>query len=493
MESQAFIADLGFWTFFKIALFGIGIFSFVYWISGKTAIFTKVAFFTLVYLTIDKFSQTPYDEAYKGIIYLQIILVGVSCLYLGLINNIKKRAYSHTPFLNKTLQKHRAFDSLNFVSIYTIIVGILLFPVENENIIFVLFCIWCGCVYLLWGSNALNKIYKEICEMVDSLGDNKYFTLPQIYQKLDIQGKRYKFKAFIDEIVQSIESTEQIAKINLYGTDFYFAPQDLANLITQMESIPKQTPKMSFKDATKEASKIIDLPPTHLEDFLKSNGNVNKYIFDNGAYFIHNVNLDNFVFCSSCGKAEDKNATNDIDGEWFCSSLCEDTENRCLEISEDLNPVILDGENYESYKERFTKNLSNTTSTAAITLGVSEVWAKNFKAIQGSEDFLKYTKGYTESTTSYTDANGKFVNVGDLVDNSGNKVNLNATGHGFTAENINHENDVWAGKKAELVGGDNAKNGADRIVDGMEIQTKYLKTVKKSVNAGFDNKGDGNY
>ena len=44
MESQAFIADLEFWTFFKIALFGIGIFSFVYWISGKTALFTKVAF-----------------------------------------------------------------------------------------------------------------------------------------------------------------------------------------------------------------------------------------------------------------------------------------------------------------------------------------------------------------------------------------------------------------------------------------------------------------
>ncbi len=452
MESQAFIADLEFWTFFKIALLGIGIFSFVYWISGKTAIFTKVAFFTLVYLTIDKFSQTPYDEAYKGIIYLQIVLVGVSCLYLGLISNIKKHAYSHTPFLNKTLQKHRAFDSLNFVSIYILIVGILLFPVENENIIFVLFCIWCGCVYLLWGSNALNKIYKEICEMVDSLGDNKYFTLPQIYQKLDIQGKRYKFKAFIDEIVQSIESTEQIAKINLYGTDFYFAPQDLANLITQMESIPKQTPKMSFKDATKEASKIIDLPPTHLEDFLKSSGNVNKYIFDNGAYFIHNVNLDNFAFCSSCGKAEDKNATNDIDGEWFCSSLCEDTENRCLKISEDLNPVILEGESYESFKERFTKNLSNTTSTAATTLGVSEVWAKNFQTLQNAD-----------------------------------------TGHGFAAEIMNHENDVWAGKNAKIVGGDNALNGADRLVDGMEIQTKYYKTAARSVGAGFDNKGSGNY
>ena len=317
--------------------------------------------------------------------------------------------------------------------------------------------------------------------------------MQDIYGACDIKDKRLKFKGFIDEAIQGIEYSGSISSIMLYDRNFYFKPEDLQNITSEIESLIKKSPKVAYKESISQAKGIIDLPNEYLEDFLKAGGNVNKYIFDNGAYFIHNVNLDNFAICSSCGKAEDKNATNDIDGEWFCSSLCEDTENRCLKISEDLNPVILDGESYESFKERFTKNLSNTTSTAATTLGVSQIWAKNFKAIQGSEDFLKYTKGYTESTTSYTDANGKFVNVGDLVDNSGNKVNLNATGHGFTAENINHENDVWAGKKAELVGGDNAKNGADRIVDGMEIQTKYLKTAKKSVNAGFDNKGDGNY
>lgn len=55
------------------------------------------------------------------------------------------------------------------------------------------------------------------------------------------------------------------------------------------------------------------------------------------------------------------------------------TENVCLEISEDLNPVILNGESYEYYKERFIKNLSNTTSTAATTLGVLRYGRKIFK------------------------------------------------------------------------------------------------------------------
>lgn len=162
--------------------------------------------------------------------------------------------------------------------------------------------------------------------------------------------------------------------------------------------------------------------------------------------------MDNFALCSSCGKAEDKNTTNDIKGEWFCSSLCEKTENVCLEISEDLNPVILNGESYEDYKERFIKNLSNTTSTAATTLGVAEIWAKNFQTLQNAD-----------------------------------------TGHGFAAEIMNNENDIWAGKNAKIVGGDNALNGADRLVDGIEIQTKYYKTAARSVGAGFDDKGSGNY
>ncbi len=358
-------------------------------------------------------------------------------------------------------------------------------------------------IWLVKDLKHYKKIYQQITQTIAELDDKYlYFTLQNIYSACEIKDKRLKFKGFIDEMIQGIEYSGKIASITLYDSDFYFKPEDLQTTINAMESFVKESPKISRKDAISQAQTIIDLPDEYLEDFLKAGGNVNKYIFDDGAYFIHNVNLDNFAFCSSCGKAEDRNSTNDIEGEWFCSALCEDTENRCIEISEDLNPVILEGESYESFKERISKNLSNTASTAATTLGVSEVWAKNFKTLQGSEDFLKYTKGYTESLTSYTDANGRFVKVGDFVDSSGNKVNLNATGHGYAAEIMNHENDTNAFARFsridkfnenKILGDNNAKNGADRLVDGVEIQTKYCKTAKASVEAGFDHKGDGNY
>lgn len=59
-------------------------------------------------------------------------------------------------------------------------------------------------------------------------------------------------------------------------------------------------------------------------------------------------------------------------------------------------------------------------------------------------------------------------------------------GHGFAAEKANHLHDVFTGKDAKLVGGDNARNGADRIVDGAHIQTKYCASGAKCISEAFE-------
>lgn len=61
------------------------------------------------------------------------------------------------------------------------------------------------------------------------------------------------------------------------------------------------------------------------------------------------------------------------------------------------------------------------------------------------------------------------------------------TGHGFAAEDANALHDRFHGKRVDKVGVDNAKNGADRIVNGVEIQTKYCVNASKSVNSAFQN------
>lgn len=69
------------------------------------------------------------------------------------------------------------------------------------------------------------------------------------------------------------------------------------------------------------------------------------------------------------------------------------------------------------------------------------------------------------------------------------EVKFNASrGHGFAAERANHQYDVISGKNAKIVGDDNLKNGADRLVDNQYIQTKYCSSASKSIAECFENK-----
>lgn len=60
-------------------------------------------------------------------------------------------------------------------------------------------------------------------------------------------------------------------------------------------------------------------------------------------------------------------------------------------------------------------------------------------------------------------------------------------GHAFAAEDANAMWDRSHGKSVNKVGLDNSLNGADRISDGVQIQTKYCANAGKSVGAAFEN------
>ena len=64
-------------------------------------------------------------------------------------------------------------------------------------------------------------------------------------------------------------------------------------------------------------------------------------------------------------------------------------------------------------------------------------------------------------------------------------------GHGFAAERANTLYDKLTGHDAQILGDDNAKNGADRIVDGVYIQSKYCATGSRCINECFENDGNG--
>ncbi|MBD5550815.1 MAG: hypothetical protein HDQ96_06495 [Lachnospiraceae bacterium] len=66
-------------------------------------------------------------------------------------------------------------------------------------------------------------------------------------------------------------------------------------------------------------------------------------------------------------------------------------------------------------------------------------------------------------------------------------------GHGFAAERANNLYDKLTGHDAKIVGDDNIKNGADRIVDGVMIQSKYCQSGRACINECFDKNGNFRY
>ena len=63
---------------------------------------------------------------------------------------------------------------------------------------------------------------------------------------------------------------------------------------------------------------------------------------------------------------------------------------------------------------------------------------------------------------------------------------LGSRGHGVAAERANHMLDRLSGKDETLLGDDNAKNGADRIVGNEFVQTKYCQTGGKCISECFE-------
>ena len=76
--------------------------------------------------------------------------------------------------------------------------------------------------------------------------------------------------------------------------------------------------------------------------------------------------------------------------------------------------------------------------------------------------------------------------VGSSTNYADNVVFGGERGHGFAAESANNLFDKFAGRDAEIVGRGNEKNGPDRIVDGVQIQSKYCSSGAECIAECFE-------
>jgi hypothetical protein len=97
----------------------------------------------------------------------------------------------------------------------------------------------------------------------------------------------------------------------------------------------------------------------------------------------------------------------------------------------------------------------------------------------------------TEKKNQYSYLSGSQI-ANDIEKTQINKFHTKG-GTGFAAEEANALNDRLRGKTVDQVGMANTLNGADRIVDGIPIQTKYFDTPSRTINSAFDLDGSFKY
>lgn len=113
---------------------------------------------------------------------------------------------------------------------------------------------------------------------------------------------------------------------------------------------------------------------------------------------------------------------------------------------------------------------------------------------KNAENSVDTTVEYNEYSSSGSIAGGIAAGTYDQVNKLYDEEKFHAQqGHGFAAGRANTMYDKLTGHDAKIVGDDNIKNGADRIVDGVMIQSKYCQTGKACINECFDKEGQFRY
>ena len=144
-----------------------------------------------------------------------------------------------------------------------------------------------------------------------------------------------------------------------------------------------------------------------------------------------------------------------------------------LKVQDVLNIILKTGEIYK---------LSNLWKAESIAKFLS--YACNCNMIEDKFEEISAEKGKpnidTISKSIYSNISISSANYGTTKFNG-------SQGHGFAAERANHIYDTLTGKKAMILGDDNALNGADRMVNGQSIQAKYCQTGSGCIAECFEN------
>ena len=165
---------------------------------------------------------------------------------------------------------------------------------------------------------------------------------------------------------------------------------------------------------------------------------------------------------------------------------------------DEIKNIILLGEEKKDYNNELSFELSDGSSVSWKSTYLNKTPLLDF--FRDLYHYLEKEKNATlgEAEVIYKKQHGilsggietgNYQSINKLFDEE--KFHANQ-GHGFAAERANDLYDKLTGHDTKLIGDNNKRNGADRIVDGIYIQSKYCNSGSKCINECFD-KNDGHF
>lgn len=298
--------------------------------------------------------------------------------------------------------------------------------------------------WLYWGLAAGIQLYatakdrdiqtldKEVCQELTQFEKRQFqAVLHLLCQKvtvLDRENVRFFFESVLAYRIECKELVEMELDQQRWILQQSWYDTQLSSLKKLTQETIRHTPQALQQHCEENTGFTLPQVEDFLLQVLSAEGGYRD--FKDGNYFVSFHHACHIKVCASCGLTQESSM--EVSGEWYCSDICRETEQACLTIKDKPWEVFL----------------KEATSNGIVLLGSVQAWSKNQKVV----------------------ATG-------------------GQGQGFAAEIGNTMIDRLQGKNAKVVGDNNAKYGADRLVNGLEIQTKYHSTGARSVGAMFDGQG----
>lgn len=159
-------------------------------------------------------------------------------------------------------------------------------------------------------------------------------------------------------------------------------------------------------------------------------------------------------------------------------------------VFEDIFSTVIDN-GWNRQVEEVLSNKAVTNDEVNKTEEQIESINESYEKYRKQLDASKINQDATKSSIG-TNVFGLNNEINSNQSNARFHHNIHSQGHGVAAEQMGNVKDRFLGRNAVPEGASNAKHGADRIVNGMNVQTKFYKTARGSIDSCFQN-GNAKY